>query len=136
LCLTCHSDLKAKIYPRAKAAAEKKEFADQSPAAVKAAEHPKIYVHAPTDIKHCNLCHKPHFAAESDLIVKPIQRLCGGCHDYQQPSFKAAHINIEAKKIDCRKCHDSHTSTNPKFFKAEIHKPFADKACKDCHIIE
>jgi predicted CXXCH cytochrome family protein len=69
-------------------------------------------------------------------MVKPIQPLCGKCHDYKAPSFREAHLNIEAGVMDCRKCHDSHTSTDPKFFKAEMHKPFADKRCKDCHIIE
>jgi predicted CXXCH cytochrome family protein len=102
----------------------------------KAAATAKIYVHAPSDLKNCNICHKPHFAAEPALMVKPIQPLCAGCHDYEKPAFKQAHINIDAAVMDCRRCHDSHASTNPKFFKAEVHKPFADKTCKDCHIIE
>jgi hypothetical protein len=70
------------------------------------------------------------------LILKPIQQLCADCHDYQKESFKVAHINIAGNQMDCSKCHDAHTSTDPKLFKAEIHKPFAERKCKDCHIIE
>jgi predicted CXXCH cytochrome family protein len=96
----------------------------------------KIYVHAPSDLKNCQICHRPHFSAELDLIVKPIQPLCGKCHDYKTAPFREAHLNIDPGRMDCRKCHDSHTSTDPKFFKANSHKPFADRTCKDCHIIE
>ena len=69
-------------------------------------------------------------------MVKPIQPLCGKCHDYKTNSFQTAHLGIDAGLMDCSKCHDAHTSTDPKFFKAVIHKPFADKTCKDCHIID
>jgi predicted CXXCH cytochrome family protein len=124
------------MYPRPADRAAKADAAPKRPAPVKEAAQPKIYVHAPTDIKHCNICHKPHYAAEPDLIAKPIQPLCGGCHDYQKASFNKAHINVDAQKMDCRKCHDSHTSTDPKFFKTVVHKPFRDRTCKDCHIIE
>jgi predicted CXXCH cytochrome family protein len=96
----------------------------------------KIYVHAPSDLKNCQTCHKPHFSEQLDLIVKPIQPLCGKCHDYKTTPFREAHLNIDPGRMDCRKCHDSHTSTDPKFFKANSHKPFADRTCKDCHIIE
>jgi predicted CXXCH cytochrome family protein len=135
LCLTCHSDLKAKMYPPAEdgagAGGTSAGGADTAKAALA-----KIYVHAPTDLKNCNICHKPHFAAEPALMTKPIQPLCADCHDYQKPSFQQAHINIDAAMMDCSRCHDSHTSTDPKFFKARVHKPFADKNCKDCHITE
>ncbi|MGW8300486.1 MAG: cytochrome c3 family protein [Desulfobacterales bacterium] len=136
LCLTCHSDLKARMNPDLNAATaesginavpgEKKE----APAAV------KIYVHAPSDLRNCRICHLPHFADQRALMVQPIQPLCGKCHDYKTPSFKTAHLNIDVNLMDCSKCHDAHTSTDPKFFKATVHKPFADRTCKDCHIVE
>ena len=99
----------------------------------KAAE---IYVHALSDLEKCQTCHKPHFSAELALIVEPIQPLCNRCHDYREPSFGKAHIDIAAREMDCRNCHAPHTSSDPKFFKAEVHKPFADRACKDCHLVE
>ena len=92
LCLTCHSDLKARMNPDLNAATaesginavpgEKKE----APAAE------KIYVHAPSDLRNCRICHLPHFAGQRALMVQPIQPLCGKCHDYKTPSFKTAVI--------------------------------------------
>jgi len=134
LCLTCHSDLKAKLYPQAADAAAAAEAVAAGAKEAKPAA--KIYVHAPSDLKNCQICHKPHFAAQRALMVQPIQPLCGKCHDYKTNSFQTAHLGIDASQMDCSKCHDPHTSTDPKFFKAVVHKPFADKTCKDCHIIE
>ena len=96
----------------------------------------KVYVHSLPDLKKCQTCHRPHFSAELALINKPIQPLCGECHDYKKDTFSKAHINIDAKVMDCRKCHAPHTATNPKFFKKTVHKPFAERACKDCHIVK
>jgi len=134
LCLTCHTDLKARMYPKTNNDTQGNDT-QSSNAKTGEAAAAKIYVHAPSDLKNCQICHKPHFSAELDLIVKPIQPLCGKCHDYKTTSFREAHLNIDAGVMDCRKCHDSHTSTDPKFFKATMHKPFKDRTCKDCHII-
>jgi predicted CXXCH cytochrome family protein len=137
LCLACHTNLKAKMY--------KKDDGTQATkggglggGSGKAAESKatKIYVHALSDLEKCQTCHKPHFSAELALIVEPIQPLCGKCHDYKKTSFNKAHLNIGAKVMDCRKCHDSHTSKDPMFFKEAVHKPFAKRTCKDCHIVE
>jgi hypothetical protein len=38
--------------------------------------------------------------------------------------------------IDCRKCHDPHASKDPKFFKANLHPPFAGGSCEDCHVVK
>jgi len=148
LCLACHSDLKNKMFPE-KAAASAQVNAPvasvaagqgSAPAAGAAQEAPaekaRIYLHAPSDLKNCNLCHQPHFAEEPALASKPIQQLCADCHDYQKDPFKVAHINISADQMNCSKCHDSHASTDPKLFRAQIHKPFAERKCKDCHIVE
>jgi predicted CXXCH cytochrome family protein len=136
LCLACHTDLKARMFPAKTADAAGAGNAENTAGNSGTPAATKIYVHAPSDLINCQICHTPHFSAELDLIVKPIQPLCGKCHDYKTASFNEAHLNIDANRMDCRKCHDSHTSTDPKFFKARIHKPFADRACKDCHIVE
>lgn len=99
-------------------------------------EKGKIYVHSPSDLKNCQTCHRPHYSEELALINRPIKILCGSCHDYKKDTFAKAHLNIAAPVMDCRKCHVPHTANNPKFFKEFIHKPFADKVCKDCHIVE
>jgi predicted CXXCH cytochrome family protein len=136
LCLSCHTDLKDKMY--------KSESLPPIPASVSGEESDKtpqgkpseIYVHALSDLEKCQTCHKPHFSAESALLVEPIQPLCAKCHDYRVPSFGKAHLEIAAGEMDCRNCHAPHTSKDPKFFKADVHKPFADRACIDCHLVE
>jgi predicted CXXCH cytochrome family protein len=125
------------MYPKKEAAAAgSRDAAQEGSTETAESEEKPIYVHAPSDLKNCQTCHLPHYSAELALIVAPIQPLCGRCHDYKAASFKTAHLNIEAGLMDCRKCHAPHTSKDPKFFKAEVHPPFADRTCKDCHIVE
>jgi predicted CXXCH cytochrome family protein len=109
LCQTCHKDLKARM---------EKEKA-----------------HSPA-LRDCQRCHQPHFSTEPDLVVQKINTLCGECHDVKAPSFNKAHLSIEASLMDCGKCHDPHASKDPKFFKSDIHPPFASRSCEDCHIAE
>jgi len=136
LCLTCHPDLKAGIYSESAANQRPQAGTDTGDAAAEQKAKTKIYVHSPSDIKNCYICHRPHIASQPALLPKPIQPLCGECHDYEKATFVSAHIKIDAGLMDCRNCHDAHTSASPKFFKANVHRPFADGNCKDCHIIE
>jgi predicted CXXCH cytochrome family protein len=132
LCLSCHNDLKVRMYGKDEDwAAAQGEVSGGS-----TAEGNRIYVHSISDLEKCQTCHRPHFSDELALIVEPIQLLCNKCHDYNEPSFRKGHINIAAKVMDCRNCHDPHTSKDPTFFREEIHKPFVDRTCKDCHIVE
>jgi len=134
LCLVCHKDLEAKMYPQETAVPAAATGEDSKTSTT--AQDTKIYVHSPSELKNCQLCHRPHFSEELALINKPIQTLCGSCHDYKKDTFGKAHLNIDAQLMDCRKCHVPHTANNPKFFRKYIHKPFAEKVCKDCHIVE
>jgi predicted CXXCH cytochrome family protein len=118
------------------APASQSDVSDRTPGDKAKSADTKIFVHALSDLEKCQTCHKPHFSAELALIVEPIRPLCGKCHDYKETSFGEAHINIGARDMDCRNCHAPHTSNDPKFFRAELHKPFADRACKDCHLVE
>jgi predicted CXXCH cytochrome family protein len=137
VCLNCHTDLKAKMYKEEKELQTVRgDVSGEDSEKSVGAETPVIYVHALSDLEKCQTCHKPHFSEELALIVKPIQPLCGKCHDYKESSFNNAHLNISANMMDCRNCHAPHISQHPKFFKDEVHKPFAEKACKDCHIVE
>jgi predicted CXXCH cytochrome family protein len=109
LCLNCHKQL------RAKEATEK--------------------VHSPAQ-KDCQVCHKPHFAPERALLDQPVQSLCSQCHNYEAASFGKAHLGISASAMDCVSCHNPHTSKDPKFFKENIHPPFAGRSCDDCHLVQ
>ncbi len=96
----------------------------------------KMYVHAPSDLRDCKICHKPHYSAERGLINKPVNELCGGCHDFKKTSFQKSHLNIDPAVMDCMKCHDPHTSEDPMFFEDVIHPLFKARSCGDCHVTE
>jgi predicted CXXCH cytochrome family protein len=136
LCLACHVELKKKMAPGDAGAAGRVKAPVPDAAAETLEDGTRIYLHSPPDLKRCNLCHQPHYAAEPALASKPIQQLCADCHDYQKRSFQVAHIDIAGNLMDCSRCHDAHASTDPKLFKADIHQPFAERKCKDCHITE
>jgi hypothetical protein len=68
-------------------------------------------------------------------MAQPVQSLCGQCHDVKADAFKSAHIYIDAAVMNCRSCHDPHASKDPKFFKENVHPPFAGRSCDDCHIV-
>ena len=46
-----------------------------------------------------------------------------------------AHLGLDAGVIHCMSCHDPHASKDPKFFKAQIHPPFAARDCDSCHVV-
>jgi predicted CXXCH cytochrome family protein len=137
LCLSCHTDMKEKLLPEEKQklpkgiGGGKDQNAEPPPG-----EDMPVYIHAPSDITHCETCHAPHFSEELALLVEPVQALCGSCHNYNEPSFGEAHINIDVNVMDCRRCHAPHYSKDPKLFKDEIHSPFANRTCTDCHLVE
>jgi len=85
--------------------------------------------------RDCERCHKPHFSAEASLLNQKIQPLCGECHDYKKTSYTKAHLSIDPSVMDCRNCHEPHASKDPKFFKANMHAPFAGRTCEECHIV-
>jgi predicted CXXCH cytochrome family protein len=107
LCLTCHKDLKTKL--------EK--------------EKP----HSPAT-RGCERCHVPHFSKQESLLAQAIQPTCLECHSPTRGNFGKAHLNIDANVMDCKSCHDPHASKDPKFFKADVHAPFAARSCEECHI--
>jgi hypothetical protein len=78
----------------------------------------------------------PHMSAQPSLLAEPIHQLCGVCHNLKDEAFNKAHINIDASVIDCRTCHDPHASKDPKFFKDNMHPPFAGRTCDDCHVVK
>ena len=84
--------------------------------------------------RDCLRCHVPHMSSNDSLMKQPILPLCGECHATGRANFGAAHLNIDPSVMDCRSCHDPHASTDPKLFKANVHMPFAARACEDCHI--
>jgi predicted CXXCH cytochrome family protein len=135
LCLACHTELKAALSQAVPAAEEAPNTqAAEAEDTEKALQ--RFYIHAPEEIGKCGICHLPHQGPEAALMTEPIQPLCSRCHDYGSQSFDTAHLGIEARRIDCRKCHTPHVSKDPRLFKSVLHQPFSDKSCKDCHLVE
>ena len=90
----------------------------------------------PPAASDCLICHKPHASSEDRLLVQPVQQLCSQCHDVMDDAFRKDHINIDPSVINCRVCHDPHASQDPKFFKPNVHPPFASRDCEECHIVK
>jgi len=108
LCLSCHDGLKERLAAG--------------------------FGHSPVG-KDCLACHLPHFSrTESSLLTAADAALCGECHDLEGSSFGAAHIGIDAGVMNCESCHDPHVSKDPMLFKANMHAPFVDRSCSDCHL--
>jgi predicted CXXCH cytochrome family protein len=108
VCLACHKDLKERMG--------------------------KETAHPPA-AGDCLVCHKPHGSPQDRLLVQPILEICSQCHDVKADSFKSAHIYIDATVMNCRSCHDPHSSADPKLFKSHVHAPFAGRSCDECHIV-
>jgi len=109
LCLTCHKELKERMG--------------------------QMRTHAPAG-RDCLRCHKPHVSAEQSLLFQPVGKVCSECHDVKGKQFGKSHLDIDAETIDCNSCHDPHASKDPKFFKKNMHAPFAGRSCDNCHIVE
>jgi predicted CXXCH cytochrome family protein len=90
-------------------------------------------VHSPA-ARDCLRCHASHAAGENGLLVKPVRKLCSECHDVRTASFSEAHADIDPERMRCERCHDAHASKEPKFFKSNVHPPFAMRSCQDCHL--
>jgi predicted CXXCH cytochrome family protein len=108
ICLACHKDLKERMG--------------------------KETVHPPA-AGDCLVCHRPHGSPGESLLAQAVSEICSQCHDVKADSFKRAHIYIDASVMNCRNCHDPHASKDPKFFKENVHAPFAGRSCDDCHIV-
>ncbi len=93
----------------------------------------KEKTHSPAG-RDCLRCHAPHFAGQGTLLVKPAQALCFECHNVKEASFGKAHFNIDPGAMNCIGCHTPHASKDPKFFKENVHAPFAGRSCEDCHL--
>ena len=109
LCLTCHADLESRMASQQ----------THSPAA-----------------RDCLRCHVPHAATTESLLAKDQQPLCAECHDLESDSFSTAHLGIDPGVMTCTRCHDPHASDDAKYFRAEIHAPFALRSCEECHLVD
>ncbi len=111
---------------------------------------PGAWVHGPTALGKCGLCHEPHESAYAHLLTEPMPKLCLDCHVdpklLEQPYHRAA----AAGQALCTRCHDPHMAANrlllvdsgsyarrrPDPALASGHTPYRDRQCQTCHTSE
>jgi predicted CXXCH cytochrome family protein len=106
ICMTCHTDLRDRLASGT--------------------------VHAPAD-GECLGCHLPHQSGFESLLAQGVPDGCLECHDGDDAAFLEVHLNISGGKLDCRKCHDPHVSTEEGLMQQVTHDPFVGGGCEMCH---
>jgi len=91
-------------------------------------------VHDPAE-DDCLTCHDAHHSIQPSLLNAALHDLCGDCHDLNEDEdFQEAHLSIDAAVMNCVRCHAPHVSKDRRFFKPEMHSPFAKRDCTECHL--
>jgi predicted CXXCH cytochrome family protein len=108
LCNSCHEDIKARI--------ENSRFRHE----VVSKDKPLI-----KNRSSCLECHDAHATNEKNLLKKPEQALCSGCHGNLTRDKSYVHDPVG---VSCVFCHDSHASDIPKTLRASV-----NKLCIGCH---
>lgn len=81
----------------------------------------------------CLACHRGHGASEAGLLAAPQEALCGECHDPADAALVKKHRGYALAGTTCTSCHDPHVASSGPLLRAELHPPFADGACTECH---
>jgi predicted CXXCH cytochrome family protein len=81
----------------------------------------------------CGACHEVHASAEAEHLLKGEEpALCLRCHKPDK-SFAARHMGYPVQKAACTSCHDPHGSDKPGMLYNTVHKPLANRQCRECH---
>jgi len=84
--------------------------------------------------KSCLNCHNPHASAKSGALLKDtVPSLCIKCHQTSKPEFAQRHSNYPVAKANCTSCHNPHGSDKATLLFTNVHKPFINKMCNQCH---
>ncbi|MEW6380650.1 MAG: cytochrome c3 family protein [bacterium] len=79
----------------------------------------------------CVYCHTPHVSLRKDLTRRDVRTLCLSCHPGMAVRLKEdaeSFRHPEVVKGNCTSCHDPHSSSQAKFFKAN-----SLELCTKCH---
>ncbi len=71
---------------------------------------PDDWVHGPTALGRCTLCHEPHKGQYDRLLTTPQPDLCWTCHDKDRLLARSYHQQGDV--TDCSRCHDPHSAGN------------------------
>ena len=108
LCYSCHEDIKKRI----ESAEYRHEVVSKDKSLIK-------------NQSSCLECHDAHATNQKNLLKKPEQALCSGCHLQLTADKRYVH---EAVSVSCIFCHDAHASNVPK----TLHVP-VQQLCVGCH---
>jgi len=106
------------------------------------------WVHGPTALGECSLCHSSHKSQFPALRTKAQRELCLRCH--VEPGLLELPFHKAAGDKDCSACHDPHMAGNRLLLvdsgtfrrrKVErntgsVHAPWKDRKCDACHVPE
>ncbi|MGB6854376.1 MAG: cytochrome c3 family protein [Thermoanaerobaculia bacterium] len=86
-------------------------------------------VHAPFESGNCRTCHPGPGAASPFSTIKPMNELCGGCHESTViESRQAAFPHVPAGGGECEVCHNPHTGDGGGLLRKEM-----QALCTECH---
>ncbi|MCG3180778.1 MAG: hypothetical protein BIFFINMI_03141 [Phycisphaerae bacterium] len=105
------------------------------------------WVHGPTALGLCGLCHDPHKSEYPHIIKQAQPTLCLNCHTDPKLLGEPYHELAALGKAVCSDCHDPHMAGNrlllvdagsyqrrkPDLKLASTHPPFRDRKCQMCH---
>ena len=74
------------------------------------------YVHGPTAVGECTICHNPHSSDYIGLLRLPQPKLCEECHDAED-YFVTSESHPDSSGKLCTECHDPHVSNDRMFLK-------------------
>ncbi|MCK9294766.1 MAG: hypothetical protein M0P70_06745 [Desulfobulbaceae bacterium] len=91
------------------------------------------FKHAPVE-KGCANCHEPHASAAAGKLLKSnVPALCLKCHDPAKGNFQKQHMDFPVADTRCTACHNPHGSNQRGLLYDNVHNPFANKKCNQCH---
>jgi len=130
MCLPCHqmnSGLRAahRGYPVEKAACHQ----CHEPHAAARSGLFRESIHSPFGSGDCGGCHQSATARNPFSTVKPIDELCGECHDGAvEDSRKAGFPHVSAGGGRCVSCHNPHTGEGEAILRQDL-----EQVCSRCH---
>jgi predicted CXXCH cytochrome family protein len=89
------------------------------------------FVHGPTAVGGCTLCHSQHIGNRKNGVSKPEGEACRACHTEIAQGKAHAYGHSAAFADKCTLCHNPHAENNPnllRHFKGSV-KEF----CRNCH---
>lgn len=89
------------------------------------------FVHEPVKEGNCQACHLTHASSRDHLLLGDTEDLCLSCHG--QKDLTKVHDGYKVKGSQCTVCHNPHSSESKGLLYANIHQPFKEKKCRQCH---